>query len=165
MPEFGNKFFAIRAGTQDDEGFVAQCWVREFRCSSWKFRRTDDGVFNSFCYPRIREHLKTSTVRVAGPIGDSLTIYGFVVFNEDLLHLVHVRKEWRKKRIATALLEGMQTEDKLWTTDTEDWNGRGQGHGWAQHKWKTRGHFPFWMTELPKESHAATRSSEAVAQA
>ena len=128
------------------EGFVARTWVREFRDSSGRMRSVPDYIFNQFCYPRVAQHLANSNVRIAHPVGDETTIYGFIVYTDESLHIIYTRKDWRKRGIARLLLSGIDTRSRRWTTETRD------GRAWACEKWPNRGHQPFWMVEVARGS-------------
>lgn len=149
--------FAIRPAIESDLGFVAQCWVREFRCSNGRLRKLDSHLFNRFCYPRVKHWLETSTVRVACPPGDAVTLYGFAVFSEDLMHMVYVLNDLRRLGIAKALLDGVDWQKKAWTTPTED------VEKWVKQKhdlYRQR-HVPFWMIEVDHGSSTGTTSPSA----
>ena len=132
--------YVIRAGQASDKPFVAQCWAREFRASEGWVRQIDSDFITRCIYPRIEEILNRADVRVAGPPEDETTVYGFSVVEPGLVHLVYVRRAWRRMGIATALLAGIALSKYKWTTQTREWLE------WARHKYELESYQPFWMT-------------------
>lgn len=136
--------YIVRAGTQADEGFIAQCWADTFRGSSPRMKRlADTSLFNKFVYRRIEKILKTAKVKVAGPQASDI-IYGYSVMEPELLHMVYVRKPWRRMGIAKALLKGVSLESCAWTTPSQDMS-------WVCDKYRFLGYQPFYMIELDGE--------------
>lgn len=135
----------IRPGLATDEGFIAQCWVREFRESNRLLQHLEPAAFNKFCYPRVYRLLRESTVRVACPLGDDVTIYGFAVFTSNVIHMVYVRSALRKSGVAKSLLHGIDMRRVTWTTETRDF------HNWIRSKYRFRWHKPFWLMEVTPE--------------
>lgn len=133
--------FVVRERQQSDEGFVAQSWVDTFRGSDASLRRIEPGFFNRSVYPRVEEILKRAEVRIAGPADDELTIYGFAVLEHGIVHMVYVKKAWRKLGIAQALLSGVDLASSVWSTQSQDFRE------WIRHKYTLAGYRPFWLQE------------------
>jgi GNAT superfamily N-acetyltransferase len=79
--------------------------------------------------------------RVAAAAKDPVVIYGFAVLEPGLIHMVYVRRPWRKMGIARALLSGLRLEDCDWSTQSSDFRE------WIRHKWTLRHYRPFWADE------------------
>lgn len=120
---------------------MAQSWADTFRGSDASLRRIEPGFFNRSVYPRIEEILKRAEVRIAGPAGDDLTIYGFAVLEAGTIHMVYVKKAWRRLGIGQALLEGVDLQKSVWSTQSQDFRE------WIRHKYLMAGYRPFWLTE------------------
>lgn len=131
----------IRCGQTSDEGFVAESWAKTFQGSDASIRRIHPNFFNRSVYPRIEELLHGAEVRIASPADDDVTIYGFAVLEPGLVHMVYVKKPWRRLGIAAALLQGVDLGACDWGTQSQDFRE------WIRHKYPMANYRPFWMQE------------------
>lgn len=132
--------YVVRAGLPSDTDFIARSWALEFRASEGWVRRIEEDFVTRCIYPRIQSILSRAKVRIAGPPEDDATVYGFAVLEPALVHMVYVRRAWRRMGIATALLAGLNLGHHKWTTQTRDWLE------WGRHKYQLHSYQPFWMT-------------------
>lgn len=149
--------YIIRNYTPTDAPFVSQAWIDAFRCSSNRMKRIEPTVFNRFCHKMVRRILQRAEVRIASPPNDGITIYGFAVLEPKasplFLHMVFVRKVWRKLGIGKALLKGInlgEGADWKWTTVTGDVDA------WLRNKYDMDNrHQPFWMDDYGNKTATA----------
>lgn len=130
----------IRPGTPEDNDFVAKSWAETFRGNPAE-RRIEESFFKRAVYPRIHAVLERAQVRVACPREDGHVVYGFAVLEPACIHMVYVRRTWRKLGIAKALLAGVSLPDTDWSTQSSDFRE------WIRHKHQLRHYRPFWAQE------------------
>jgi GNAT superfamily N-acetyltransferase len=140
-PSPGVPVYVIREGTEAHNDFVAKSWVETFRGGDKAHRYIEPGFFNRSIYPEIEEILLRAEVRVAGPVDDETTVYGFAVLEPGTVHMVYVRKPWRRYGIAKALLTDVDLPSSDWTTQSMDFRE------WIRFRYPMRGYRPFWMKE------------------
>lgn len=99
--------FRIRPGLVTDEGYIANSWIGSFMGSSKYAKRLQGRLVHGFCRPLVSELIKRAAITVAAPEDDDQTIYGYMVSGPGIIHMVYVRKEWRRYGIATALVAGV----------------------------------------------------------
>lgn len=154
-----NKFFNLRQGLPSDGGFIAQHWVDAYKNSMprpW-VSAMDAGVFKRFCHRAIEGILAKAEIRIAEPKdgevadGDGSWRYilgAAVVQRPDTVHFVYVRKEWRQRGLAQALLRDFDIPTCTITT----WSPAVSGpDGWIRTKYSGFRYVPFYMQEGDEE--------------
>lgn len=119
---------ALRAATQEDVPFIKSSWLESYR-----YGRAVRGVPNSIYYAM---HDKVSQFLLAdGEVtmvvdeADPSVIAGWACYKVEgpmlVLHYVYVRGSWRRKGVATRLLQGILALSEAtlvaYTHDTEAW--------------------------------------------
>lgn len=137
--------YRIREMLPTDEGFVARSWTATARCHGTMLK-VDAGLFSNWHHPIVEELLKSPTtiVKVAAPIGDDDTVYGFAVYEAGCIHCVYVRKTFRRLGIAKALLQGVSIPDCSFSTWSKDVSQ------WAFEKYPGLRYLPLWLFMHPK---------------
>lgn len=101
--------FVVRLGHAEDRPFLFSSWLKSFRDSC-------PYVWNGTYYAgqhRLIESLladEDTAVHIAAPMGDDLTIYGWVVHSRDAktLHYVYVKEAFRRMGIGAVLARNPQ---------------------------------------------------------
>jgi hypothetical protein len=100
--------FRVRVGTVQDHDFVYATWLRAFRTSAFAH-----GIRTSVYFAGQHRRVATilarpgTTVLIAAPDGDDLTILGYAVIEGHTVHWVHVKEAFRRFGLARALLAGL----------------------------------------------------------
>lgn len=123
----------VRDWNQSDRAFIADSWLNTLRAASLETRRADWQCWRAFHNQRIDGILddERTRVRVVAPPDDEFTVYGFLVYRETttphdpgLLHMLFVKKPFRKDGMARDLLDGIDLEGMSfteWTAEVEKW--------------------------------------------
>lgn len=149
--------YLIRPGQNSDWGYVKQKWCDGAKYAMpkpWQVH-LDQGVFKRFMYDKMEVILLRAELRVACiPNDDGTgedTIVGFAVVEApEVLHYVYVRSNppgWRRRGVASALLEGISTTNSTWTTWSPCVSGE---EGFLRSKYKFT-YVPFYMREGDEE--------------
>lgn len=118
--------FIIRKGTEADWAMVADAWANSHRASSRATKLSDPACFFRHHHRIIDSVLKDprTEVRIAAPPDDDFTVYGFAVLQPGLVHMVYVKKPFRRLGLARKLLAGVRLDDSTftyWTRDVTEW--------------------------------------------
>ncbi len=118
--------FVIRPYLRTDREFVVDAWLNTARAASKDAVESDWDAFRTHYNKRIDSILDDSgtTVRIAAPEDDEVTVYGFLVLGPKLLHMVFVKKPFRRQGIAKQLLAGVDTTGATfthWSRDFGHW--------------------------------------------
>lgn len=118
--------FDVRAGLESDWAFCADAWVQSLRAASREARAVPKELFFPHWHQRVAALLASRQVRVAGPPGDTDTIYGFLVVGPrpDAVEFCYVKSAFRRLGIAKALLGDMLQKPVLcthWTRELGEW--------------------------------------------
>jgi hypothetical protein len=99
----------IRVGTGRDEAFILATWLRSFRHGSMFARRLTNDVFFTNHHPIVTDILARSSTLVATLEDDPDVILGYLVTEHTdprpILHFAYVKKEFRRMRVLTQLLD------------------------------------------------------------
>lgn len=96
------KPFHFRAATADDLNFIYDSWCK----SLWpEFQHVNQ--FRDLQGYRIKKILDYSSALVACDVEDPSIIFGYVVFELDLLHWIYVKYPFRKMGLATDMLKNI----------------------------------------------------------
>jgi hypothetical protein len=120
---------SIRPGCGADHSFILATWLRSFRHGSPFARRLVDAVFYANHHPLVESLVARSTVSVATLEDDPNVILGYLVTEKQgpqhVLHFAYVKKEFRRMRVLTQLLEESALPAELKGVDvshpTFDW--------------------------------------------
>lgn len=111
--------FSIRTATDSDRAFIADAWLNTIRAGTEETRRAEWDSFRSHHHARIDTILDDArtSVRIAAPAGDDVTIYGYMVFRPDepVIHMLFVKKPFRRMGVATKLLGGHELDGVAFT--------------------------------------------------
>lgn len=133
---------AIRPAGLDDAGIVFQCWARHIRklppCSSWSAEE-------------LRDHMSRVTALlprcgVACNPAAPAQVYGFACGDPvwHVLHMLYIRRPWRRHGIATELLRALFGEtlgrDTIYITHPTE--------GFRHHRARWRLKFNPWLANL-----------------
>lgn len=124
--------FAIRNWSTTDRAFVADAWLNSLRAGTDEARVANWESFKAHRNRAIDAILddKGTFVRIAAPPADELTIYGYLVGTRfeapspPVLHMLFVKKPFRRQGVAGALLKGVPLEQAVctqWTRDLGEW--------------------------------------------
>lgn len=139
--------FVIRHGENGDEGFAAKCWVDTARGSTTATRNVDSGLFNEWHYSVVGNLLSRCQLRIAAPPNDDVgEIYGFVLYEPTAIHMVYVKKTWRKFGIAKRLLGSMLEGDICFSTWSQDVGS------WILSKYRNARYVPYWLAPGDKSN-------------
>ena len=133
---------AIRPAGLDDAGIVFQCWARHIRklppCSSWTAAELRDHM------SRVTALLPRCTV-ACNP-AEPTQVYGFACADSSglVLHMLYIRRPWRRHGIATELLRALFGEtlgrDTIYITHPTE--------GFRNHRARWRLKFNPWLANL-----------------
>lgn len=110
--------FILRPYTPSDRAFVVDSWVSTLRAATEETRFSDRDAFREYHWKRIDGLLddKRMAIRVAAPPDDDVTIYGYLAeFSPDMLHMLFVKKPFRRQGVAKRLLEGHNLQSAVFT--------------------------------------------------
>lgn len=100
---------AIRPGTARDHSFIMATWLNSFRHRSPFAFRLRDVEFFPFHHPIAEAILLRATVSVAALEDDPNVIIGYLITEHGpgwhRLHFAYTKKEFRRMRVLTQLLE------------------------------------------------------------
>lgn len=120
---------SIRPGSGADHAFILATWLRSFRHNSPMTRRITDAVFFKHHHPIVTDIVARSTVLVAALEDDPNVILGYLVTERQpgahVLHFAYTKKEFRRMRVFSQLLEESDLPAELAGVDvshpTFDW--------------------------------------------
>lgn len=118
--------FVVRPGTEQDWAMVADAWANSHRASSRATKLSEPAAFFRH-HHRIIDgvlHAPSTEVRIVAPPDDDFTVLGFAVLQPRLVHMVYVKKPFRRLGLARKLLEGVRLEEcqfSYWTRDVGEW--------------------------------------------
>jgi hypothetical protein len=95
----------IRPASSRDEAFILATWLRSFRHGSMFARRLTNDVFFTNHHPIATSILARSETLVAHLDDDPNVILGYLVTEGQVLHFAYVKKEFRRMRVLTQLLD------------------------------------------------------------
>lgn len=118
--------YVIRLGGKTDWPMVADAWVNSHKASSRATKLSEPGRFFKHHHRIIDGVLKDeeTEVRVAAPPDDDFTVFGFAVLQRGLIHMVYVKKPFRRLGLARKLLTGIRLDETAftyWTRDVGEW--------------------------------------------
>lgn len=140
VPNSPAPIYILRPGTPADRAFIAKTWAETFRANPAE-KRIEEGIFRRGVYRCIEAILERAIVRCAVPPSDDGVLYGYAVLEPGCIHMVYVRRVWRKMGLARRLLAGIELADSDWSTQSADFRD------WIRHKYRLRHYRPFWLTE------------------
>ncbi len=116
----------IRPYTPTDRAFIADAWLNTLRAATVESRETDWDAFRTNSFKRIDGIIddSTTTIRVAAPPDDEITLYGFIATGPKAIHMLFVKKPFRKQGIGRQLLAGLNMNDVVfthWSRDFGEW--------------------------------------------
>lgn len=117
----------IREYAVGDRPLVADAWLNVLRSTSRETKRSEWHNFRSARGAEIDAILDDprTKIRIAAPPDDDVTCFGFFVWRPpEVLHMIFVKKPFRRAGIARQLLEGVQVEGATfthWTRDVAEW--------------------------------------------
>ena len=95
--------FKVRDARLGDKSFIFSTWLLGLYHGNDWFKEIDKGIYFS-TYKLIVEHLLiNSRVMVACLPDDEDVVLGYIVFKENVIHWIFVKKPWRKLGIAKLL--------------------------------------------------------------
>src|SRR4051812_7809003 len=105
--------FVIRKGTESDWPMVADAWANSHRASSRATKLSEPGLFFKHHHRLINSVLLDleTEIRIAAPPDDDFTVYGFAVLQRGLIHMVYVKKPFRRLGLARKLLSGIRLDE------------------------------------------------------
>jgi hypothetical protein len=99
----------VRKGTPRDEAFILATWLRSYKHGSMFARRITNDVFFTNHHPIVTDIVNRSDVLVAALEDDPGVILGYLVTEKQgplrELHFAYVKKEFRRMRVLSQLLE------------------------------------------------------------
>ncbi len=121
--------FIIRPYTATDRALVADSWLNSLRAGTEESKVADWQAFKAqknAMIDRVLDDART-TVQIAAPKDDELTIYGYLVGRAPaVMHMLFVKKPFRRQGVATRLLAvaGVKLDEAVctqWTADLGEW--------------------------------------------
>lgn len=121
--------FIVRPYAATDRAFVADSWLNSLRAGTEESKVADWQSFKAKKNAHIDRILDDprTTVRIAAPAGDDLTIYGYLVGRSPaVLHMLFVKKPFRRQGVASKLIDDAKVNlpnaiCTEWTADLGDW--------------------------------------------
>lgn len=96
----------VRSGLPADHSFILATWLRSYRHGSHHALRLTDGVFFANHHPIVEAIVARADVLVAGLQDDPGVIIGYLVAEgRNCLHFAYTKKEFRRMRVFSQLLE------------------------------------------------------------
>lgn len=93
-----------RQAILSDEAFIFSSWLLGLYYGDSWYSKLDKDYFMKYYHKVIEQLLSTSTIKIACLKEDPNTIIGFSVFDEDKLHWVTCKKDWRRIGVASLLV-------------------------------------------------------------
>lgn len=87
-----------------DVNFILATWLKTYKYSGDLPARVRDSEYFSTYEPILKELLSRATVTVACLIDDPDVVIGYVCYEPEMLHWVHVKESWRNLGLAKLLV-------------------------------------------------------------
>lgn len=116
--------YVIRGFREEDRQFIGDSWIQSLKGASRESRATEPGPFFKHYIEQVTNALNKCTVKIAAPPGDDFTVYGFAVYEPGVVHMVYVKKPFRRMGFSRLLLKEFNSESATfphWTRDVGDW--------------------------------------------
>lgn len=121
-----NQDIKIRKSNNDDFSYILVSWARHFKFSSIFARKISPAIYFSNHHKVIKKILnrKTTHVLIAHLPDDPDVIIGYLVYegveSRPTIHMIYVKRAFRKFGVATELLNGFRLRNAMFTHWTND---------------------------------------------
>ena len=90
---------------QTDIPYLYSTWLNSYKRDSLIGKSVRDHIFFDNYRLVLDKIIKESKIYVACHINEPAVIYGYIVFDDDLIHYVYVKESFRRLGIATSLYQ------------------------------------------------------------
>lgn len=124
----------IRPPVEQDLNFIFNSWLKSYRNSSFAEHIPND-IYFTFQKEVIRLLLERSTIFVAVNPEDSSQVYGYLVFEDNIVHWCYVKFTYRKLGVMRKLLKATGCDSYLCTHINKNFSNLKTKFNVVYHPW------------------------------